>query len=93
MQLLSEFALVLRDFRWMDNASCRGRNDIDFFPEEAFNTEAPKAVAVCQTCPVKEDCLEFAVENDVKYGIWGGMSYPQRKRYWRNSIKLTNIEL
>ena len=87
MQLLSEFNLVLRNFDWMEDALCRGRKDLDFFPEEAYNTAAPKAVAVCNVCRVREDCLRFAVENDVKYGIWGGLNYPQRKRYLRNSFK------
>jgi WhiB family redox-sensing transcriptional regulator len=87
MQLLSEFNLVLRSFDWMDEALCRGRKDLDFIPEEAYNTVAPKAVAVCKVCPVREDCLEFAVENHIQYGIWGGMNYPQRKRYLRDSFK------
>jgi WhiB family redox-sensing transcriptional regulator len=87
MQLLSEFALVLKDFAWMDEAACRNMKDVNFFPEEAFNSEAPKAVAVCRRCPVREDCLEFAVENHIQYGIWGGLSYPQRKRYLRNGRK------
>jgi len=87
MQLLSEFNLVLRNFDWMEDALCRGRKDLDFFPEEAYNTAAPKAVAVCNVCRVREDCLRFAVENDVKYGIWGGLNYPQRKRYLRTGFK------
>lgn len=87
MQLLSEFSLVLRDFTWMDDALCRNRKDLDFFPEEAYNTAAPKAVAVCKVCPVKADCLEFAIENGIQYGIWGGLNYPQRKRHIRDTIK------
>ena len=87
MQLLSEFALVLRDFGWMEEALCRGRNDVDFFPEEGYKAKAPKAVAICKVCPVQQDCLEFAVENHIQYGIWGGLNYPQRKRYLRDSFK------
>lgn len=87
MQLLSEFNLVLKDFTWMNNAACRGRTDIDFFPEDSYNTKAPKAVAICETCPVKQDCLEFAIENGIHYGIWGGLNYPQRKRYLRTTIR------
>jgi len=86
MQLLSEFNLVLRNFDWMEDALCRGRKDLNFFPEH-YNTTAPKAVAVCKVCPVREDCLEFAVENHIQYGIWGGLNYPQRKRYLRTGFK------
>jgi len=92
MQLLSEFRLVLRSFDWMDDALCRGRNDLDFFPEESYNAVAARAVAVCNVCPVREDCLEFAVENGIRYGIWGGLNHPQRKRYLRNSLKKGTLE-
>ena len=91
MQLLSEFRLVLQNFSWMDDAACRGRRDVDFFPEIGYNGKAPKAVAVCKTCPVQKDCLEFAVENNIDHGIWGGMSPQQRKQYLRNGYRKGNF--
>ena len=83
MKLLADFDLVLKDFTWMDRAACRGRRDIDFFPEENYNQRSLPAVALCRNCPVKDECLEFAIENHIQYGIWGGLNYPQRKRYLR----------
>jgi len=86
VRLLSEFSLVLRKFDWMDEALCRGRSDVNFFPDETYNAMAVRAVAICKVCPVREDCLEFAVENGIRYGIWGGLNYPQRKRWQRDSV-------
>jgi WhiB family redox-sensing transcriptional regulator len=83
MKLLNDFKLVTDNFDWMVDAACRGRNDIDFFPEIGYNGKAPFAVAVCDTCKVKEDCVEFAIENRIEHGIWGGLSPQQRKRYRR----------
>ena len=83
MQLLSDFELAFKKFDWMEDAACRGMKGVNFFPEESFNAEAPKAVAVCKTCSVRADCLEFAVENFIWYGIWGGMTPLRRKQYLR----------
>ena len=86
-QLLNDFQLVLKDFRWMDDAACQGRSDIDFFPEDNYNLTSRPAIELCRTCPVKDDCLEFAVENHIQYGIWGGLNYPQRRRYLRTGFQ------
>ena len=85
-KLLNEFKLVLEDVTWMADAACRSRSDIDFFPEIGYNGKAPLAIAVCDTCKVKEDCVEFAIENKIEHGIWGGLSPQQRRRYRRHQI-------
>ena len=43
----------------------------------------PEAKAVCQACQVREDCLEYALANDERFGIWGGMSERERRRLRR----------
>jgi WhiB family redox-sensing transcriptional regulator len=73
----------LKKFDWMDDAACKGLKSVSFFPEESFNSEAPKAIAVCRACPVRVDCLDFAVQNSIQYGIWGGMTPVRRKQYLR----------
>ena len=92
VQLLSDFDLVLKKFDWMDDAACRGLSSVNFFPEETYNVDAPKAMAVCKQCPVREDCLDFAVQNNVKYGIWGGLNPVQRKRYLRHGFERGTVE-
>jgi WhiB family redox-sensing transcriptional regulator len=83
MQLLSDFDLEFKKFDWMDDAACRGVKNVDFFPEESFTANAPKAIAICDDCPVCSNCLEFAVKNRIVYGIWGGMTPLQRKYFVR----------
>lgn len=60
---------LLRRPAWMANASCRGRDDIDWQDPEP----GPDVVAVCQACPVLEQCAQHAgVHREI--GTWAGMS-------------------
>lgn len=92
MQLLSEFSLVMQTFDWMQDAACRGRKDVDFFPEIGYNGKAPQAVRLCHICPVREDCLDFAIVNDIDYGIWGGTN-PRERRSLRRAIEKGTVDL
>lgn len=49
-------------------------------------------MAVCRTCPVREKCLDFAVKNNMKYGIWGGLNPVQRRRYLRHGYETVTVE-
>ena len=88
MEILASFHLEDNDMSWQDQAYCRDSN-IDFFPEVGFNHTSIAAIAMCKECPVKERCLEFAMVNNIQYGIWGGKTAPNRRsmkryRYKRN---------
>lgn len=81
MDILNEWKLTNQKFDWMDDASCKGMTEM-FFPEKGdADGTVEAAKAVCATCSVKDECLEFAVDNSFAYGIWGGMSARQRKTY------------
>jgi len=71
----------LRDERayWMRHGLCRGADGYDFFPQSMTTTAAARAVSLCNSCPVQEDCLRYAMVNDIEYGIWGGLS-PRARR-------------
>lgn len=58
--------------------ACRGRPDVNFFPERGERTGPAKAV--CATCEVREDCLGYALDTVQKHGIWGGLSERERRR-------------
>jgi WhiB family redox-sensing transcriptional regulator len=81
MDILNEWKLTNQKFDWMEEAMCKGLTHM-FFPEQGDeNKFVERAKAICATCTVKDDCLEFALDNSFIYGIWGGMSSRQRKTY------------
>lgn len=63
---------------WRASAGCKGADPDLFFPERGESTGAAKAV--CRECPVRRDCLEYALANVEKFGIWGGLSERERRR-------------
>ena len=68
--------------KWMVDASCAGVNPDLFFPERGESTREAKAV--CDGCPVRRHCLEYAVQNVEKFGIWGKMSERERRKVRRD---------
>ena len=60
------------DRSWQAQANCMGVDPDLFFPERGASTREAKEV--CRGCVVREDCLEYALANGEKFGIWGGMS-------------------
>lgn len=64
-----------KDPSWREQALC-SRQDINMF----FSTHGWRAaIQVCDVCVVKGRCLEFAVENEIEHGVWGGLTAKQRK--------------
>ena len=66
------------DHAWQDEANCLGVDPDLFFPERGASTREAKEV--CRGCVVKNDCLEYALENGEKFGIWGGLNMRQRQQ-------------
>jgi WhiB family redox-sensing transcriptional regulator len=66
------------DLGWRDKAICTHRNPELFFPRSKKRAEAKPAKAVCQSCPVVQPCLEYALAADERYGVWGGLSETER---------------
>ena len=68
---------------WQEEAACRDLPVDWFFPEAGANSwhDLRRAVAVCETCPVIEDCLKYALTFEARAlpGIWGGTSENQRR--------------
>ena len=67
--------------RWQERANCIGVDPDLFFPERGASTREAKAV--CRGCEVRDDCLEYALANGEKFGIWGGLSERERRRVRR----------
>jgi WhiB family redox-sensing transcriptional regulator len=66
---------------WQDLANCLGVDPDLFFPERGASTREAKEV--CKGCVVRGDCLEYALANGEKFGIWGGLSERERRRIRR----------
>ncbi|NEK86824.1 WhiB family transcriptional regulator [Blastococcus saxobsidens] len=60
------------------DALCAETDPEAFFPEKGGSTRDAKRV--CTGCPVRAQCLEFALANDERFGIWGGLSERERRR-------------
>lgn len=69
---------------WQLKANCMGVDPDLFFPERGASTREAKEV--CRGCVVKQDCLEYAIANSEKFGIWGGMSERERRRERRTRL-------
>ena len=63
---------------WMDDAACAEVGGDLWFPEKGGATKDAKTI--CAACPVREECLAYAIRNDEEHGIWGGVSRMERRR-------------
>ena len=66
---------------WKDQAACSGTDTEIFYP--ANSDEEAEALSICATCPVRAQCLDYAIRNRETYGIWGGATPEQRRRMRR----------
>lgn len=85
----SKLASLEAEARWQDRASCKGMDPTLFFGPEYAETVKEKrdredaAKAVCAECPVRTECLEYALDAREAYGIWGGKTELERKALLR----------
>jgi len=69
---------------WQDRALCAQTDPEAFFPEKGGSTREAKRV--CTSCEVRAECLEYALENDERFGIWGGLSERERRKLKRRAV-------
>lgn len=62
---------------WIDNVACKPEQMELFFSE--LKSKVAKAKAICASCPVAKECLEFAQSTDVEFGTFGGYTADERK--------------
>jgi WhiB family redox-sensing transcriptional regulator len=72
------------DDQWRDRGLCAQTDPEAFFPEKGGSTREAKRI--CLGCEVKNECLEYALANDERFGIWGGLSERERRRLKRGII-------
>jgi len=66
---------------WTARAQCAGTDPEIFFP--AADDPATRARAICRQCPVRQDCLAYALDAQEEYGIWGGLGPRERQQLRR----------
>jgi len=71
---------------WRESGACRTADTAVFFP--VTDDEAGPAKVICSTCPVREECLTFALANREEQGVWGGLTETERRRVRRRKANV-----
>lgn len=72
---------------WMSRAVCAETDPDMWFGEEGNYQSSIQAKKICQTCPVIEQCGEYAIRGNIIYGVWGGMTLRERQAAKRRMRK------
>jgi WhiB family redox-sensing transcriptional regulator len=67
---------MVEQWNWRTAARCRTTDAEDLFVVGAQQREAK---LFCRTCPVRTECLAYALDHRVEFGVWGGMTERQRR--------------
>ncbi|MDI6023775.1 WhiB family transcriptional regulator [Leucobacter sp. UT-8R-CII-1-4] len=68
---------------WQGDALCAQTDPEAFFPEKGGSTREAKRI--CDGCEVRSECLDYALANDERFGIWGGLSERERRKLRREA--------
>jgi WhiB family transcriptional regulator, redox-sensing transcriptional regulator len=69
---------------WQTDSLCAQTDPEAFFPEKGGSTRDAKKI--CGQCEVRAQCLQYALDNDERFGIWGGLSERERRKLRRGRI-------
>ncbi len=78
MATLTELAAT-PDPEFFDKALCPQTDPEIFFPEKGESNAEAKSV--CDRCEVRRSCLQWALDNEIKFGVWGGLSANERRTF------------
>lgn len=82
--MIDELARLIERPEWMHDAACRGMNPELFYPGRGESVA--QARNTCRGCPVRAECLAYAISTGEKTGMWGGMSERDRRRIRRGDL-------
>ncbi len=69
---------------WQTDSLCAQTDPEAFFPEKGGSTRDAKRI--CTSCEVRTQCLEYALDNDERFGIWGGLSERERRKLKKRAV-------
>lgn len=74
---------------WLDEAACADMDPELFFPSKGADAPIKLAEArkVCERCPVRMPCLEYALANGERWGLWGGLNERERRRIKKRRLQ------
>jgi WhiB family redox-sensing transcriptional regulator len=82
--------MAATEMDWHSAAACRSWDPDLFFPISLTGAPAERQIAkakeVCAWCPVRTDCLDFALRTRQAYGVWGGLSERELHLRWRPDV-------
>lgn len=70
--------VTAHDLAWQEEALCAQVGGDEWFPDKGGSVRDAKRI--CMACPVREACLQYALDNVERFGIWGGKSERERRR-------------
>lgn len=86
--------ILTRD--WWRAAACRDAEPELFFPisaKPASNAQVKRAKLICASCPVRSNCLSYAIDHRQEQGIWGGLTEEERRRIPRRSLQFSGRDV
>ena len=80
-----DFVNIISPPEWMTDGLCAQTDPDAFFPEKGGSTREAKRI--CTGCEVRAECLEYALANDARFGVWGGASERDRRRMKQPAVR------
>jgi Transcription factor WhiB len=74
-------------------AECTKMGFDGFFPSHGQASLARKAIKICQQCDVRYECLEYALQQKIEDGVWGGTTATQRKKFIAKNMDVEEVWL
>ena len=71
------------DLGWQARGRCAETDQDEFFPEQGAGNA--RAKMICRGCEVRGECLQYALDRDERFGIWGGLSERERHAVTRDA--------
>lgn len=75
---------------WIEDGLCAQADPEAYYPDKGGSTQEAKAI--CRTCPVRNECLQWALDNDERFGVWGGLSERERRKIKAGTAPMPTFE-
>lgn len=81
---------ALPERSWADRAACAGQPTDAWFRDENDSRSYHEARLICDACPVRPDCLQWAIDSGTKHGLWGGLT-PRERHHLHHTPSLADV--